>query len=494
MTAKPLLRRFIVATSVPPFAALYRAVYRALIRLAVLRLRGVPGLRAVYLRRGLAVGPGVPGISDIDLAAVGDWDRGQQSRVEESYRRLARAVPIYDPGLRVYTPQSLAPEAQDDPFLRHRVSEGPAQWKLLYGENCLKHVPAISAEDEAVGCESEFRYWWLHFAEEVIGGRSAGDSVFVNSLCYKVVAECIRADRALRGLPVPGSREAALERGESAFFTRLKESAGRRHLRYRGDVAEETLEFLLPFYDATFANLRSHPAWSARAAVRTDSPPAEHVAAKVAFDVDWARVSFVAGSTFAMDELILLCEPANSTLPDLVTLQATARKCAETFRDSRSRVSAYLRLPSVALQFYVSDHYRDWQVLLWPEANPDIFPNMNAGWTRPAAAFIHRERRLLAEGLDDPATYKANNLDFLRMLWTFLALVVAEHSAARGQAILAHSPEAVLRAFDCMKVRQPAFLASFADAYRSELAGRPAAIGRDLPAAIAFLKSLQNGL
>jgi hypothetical protein len=39
MNIKAILRRLIVATSVPPIAASYRAIYRALICAAVRRLR-----------------------------------------------------------------------------------------------------------------------------------------------------------------------------------------------------------------------------------------------------------------------------------------------------------------------------------------------------------------------------------------------------------------------------------------------------------------------
>lgn len=494
MTAKALLRRLIVTTSVPPIAAFYRAGYRAFIRLAVRRLRKFPSLRAVYLRRGLAAGPGIPGISDIDLAAVGDWDAPQQSRVAESYQRLARAIPIYDPGLRVFTPQSLSPLEQADPFLRHRVGEGPGNWRLLYGEDCLSDVPPMSDEDEAVGCESELRYWWIYAAQAAIGGWRSSDAVFINSLCYKVVAECIRADCGLRGLPVPRSREAALEGTPGEFPARLRKSAGRRHLSYRGDIAADTVAFLLPFLERSFADLQSHPAWRAQAPVRIDAPPSERVSAPTAFHIDWGNVTFAAGTTFAMDELLILCEPADGQIPGMATLRATARACAEAFPNPRSRVSLYLRLPSVALQFYTSDHYRDWQAILWPAANPDIFHDITGGWTAPAAAFIHRERRLFADGLEDAATYKANNLDFLRMFWKFLALVVAEHSAAGGEAILAQSPEAVLRALKYWNAPRWPFLEHFARAYRSELAGEPTAMGRDFPAAIEYLKSIQDEL
>jgi len=492
MTAKALLRRLIVASSIFPVAAAYHAVYRASIRLAVRRLRKFPSLRAIYLRRGLAAGPGIPGISDIDLTVVGDWDAAVQSRIVASHRRLARAFPLYDPDLGIFTPHALLD--QQDPFVRHRVAEGRKNWRLLYGEDCLGQMAPVTDDEAAVGYESEFRYWWIYLARVVIGGWRLSDTIFVNSLCYKAITESIRMDCGLRGLPLPPSRQAAIEGTYVEYLVRLRGSAARRHLSYRGDIVDDTLGFLLPFLERSYRDLRAHPAWRAQARVRIDAPAGERVSASDGFSIDWGRVTFHAGSTFAMDELIILCEPADGKLPSASTLRATARRCAEVFRNSRSRTSLYLRLSSLAVQFYTSDQYLDWQAILWPGANPDIFGDASGGWTAPAAGFIHRERQLFADGLDDPATYKANNLDFLRMFWKFLALIVAEHSAGRGEAILAQTPEAVLRALKCWNAPSRPFLENFATAYRDELAGKATAIGRDLPAAIEYLRTIHNEL
>ena len=507
MTAKALLRRLIVATSVPPIVVLYHAVYRALISLAVRRLRRFPSLRAVYLRRGLAGGEAVPGISDIDLAAVGDWDAALQNLVAESYGALARLCPLFDPTIGVYTPQSLAQLFQTDPLLRHRFAEGQRGWRLLFGEDCLRHLPPVSESDAAVGYEAEIRVWWMYFARAAIGAWQSSDRVFVNRLCYKAVAECIRMDCGLRGRPLTQSRGLAVEQAlaeaagvEAEFLARLWQSAKGRHLHYRGDILADTQAFLLPFLERSYGRLRSHPAWRALAGVgvRIDAPERERLHPAVVSEElcgnGWARVSLVSGTAFAMDELIILCEPARGELPEAGALRATAHACARALPHPRGRVSLYLCLSSVALQFYASDDFRGWQAILSPAANPGIFHDAPGEWTAPAAAFIRHERLLFVEALDDPVVYKANNLDFLRMFWKFLELVVAEHSAGRGEAILAQTPEAVLRALECLDAPLRPFLESFARAYRSELAGSPAAIGRDRPAAIEYLKAIHHEL
>ncbi|MGD0619392.1 MAG: hypothetical protein ABSB67_17235 [Bryobacteraceae bacterium] len=269
MTTKALLRRLIVTTSVPPFASLYRWIYQAFIQIAVRRLRRFPGLRAIYLRRGLAAGDGVPGVSDIDLAVVGDWDAAWQSRVADSYAWLAHRFPVFDPTLGVYTPESLARLFDIDPFLRHRFAEGRRHWKLLLGEDCLSRLRSLDENQAAVGYEMELRVWWRYFAYISFSGRAdLSDRIFVNSLCYKVVAESIRMERGLRGLPVPETREEGIAealsdgRGDAAeFLDRLEQSARQRHLRYRGEILEDTGSFLVPFIEGCYADLASRLVW-----------------------------------------------------------------------------------------------------------------------------------------------------------------------------------------------------------------------------------------
>ncbi len=506
MTAKALLRRLIVATSVPPFIGAYRAAYRVLIRIAVRRLRRFSGLRAIYLRRGLAGGDGIPGISDIDLSAVGDWDEQVQSSVADSHARLARLCLLYDPTLGIYTPRSLERQFRTDPVLRHRIAEGHRAWKLLYGEDCLDNLPPVSADEAAVGYEAELRIWWTYFARVAFADWKSSDPLFVNSLCYKAVAECIRMDRGLRGEPLPQSRDLAVENAlaeaagaEAEFLARLSQCLKTRYLRYQGDILADTLAFLLPFLDRLYGCVASLPAWRALegVGVRIDGPARERLHPAALPDelkeVEWARTTLVAGTAFAMDEVVVLCEPLGE-LPGMETLRATARACIRGFADRRGRVSLYLRLGSAAVQISGSDEIRNWQSVLFPAANPDIFPSLPRAWTAPAAAFIGYERSLLTDAFNDPVVYKANNLDFLRTFWKFLELVITEHSAARGEAIIAQTPEAVLRALDCLHAPRRAFLESFAQAYRSELAGSPAAIGRELPAAIDYLRTIHHEL
>ncbi|HJX54702.1 MAG TPA: hypothetical protein VJ801_18185 [Polyangia bacterium] len=513
MNARAILRRLIVATSIPPVAGVYRAVYRALVAIAVRRLRRFSSLRAVYLRRGLAKGEGVPGISDIDLAVVGEWDAAGRKDVTESYCRLARLCPLYDQTIGVYTPESIAKLFRTDPFHRHRLTEGRREWRLLFGDDCLSHLEPPTEDDASVGYEAEIKLWWTYFARWAYGVEQTSDRVFLNSLCFKVAAECFRMDCGLRSTPVPESRRQAIEQARTAagnsddvaFFTRILESVQRRHLHYRGNAVEDLHSFLLPFLARTYRNLGFHRAWRPLAGVmlRLDSREEEHIhpasvldqceaLATRARECGWGRIRRISSPAFAMDEVVVLMEPAAGRVPGVGELRAMSRACAETLLPLRSRVGLFLSLSSVAYQIYASDALRGWQAILSPGANPDVFlpRGDTSAWTAPAAGFVRQERLLLTEALDDPVVYKANDLDFLRMVWKLLELVVVEHSAARGEVILAQTPEAVLRGLDRLGLPRPPHLELFASAYRSELAGSPSNVGKWIPATIDYLRTI----
>src|SRR5579872_6294019 len=167
MTAKAVLRRLIVTTSVAGVVEIYHAIYRALIQFAAWRLKREPGVRAIYLRRGLAAGDGVPGISDIDLAAVGDWDSAARTRIAASYRRLARWCPLYDPTVGLYSPATLREAFQTHPFHRHRLAEGQRGWKLLFGSDCLQALGPVPEDDASFGYEEEIKVWWSYLARAI---------------------------------------------------------------------------------------------------------------------------------------------------------------------------------------------------------------------------------------------------------------------------------------------------------------------------------------
>ena len=510
---KAFLRWMVVATSFPPFTLLYRALYSALIGLAVRRLRGLPGFKAIYLRRGLATGECVYGISDIDLAVIGDWDETRQELVATRYRRLARLCPIYDPTIGVYAPRTLGRLLETDAFHRHRLVEGQKTWRLLAGEDCLAGLPPVPAHKAAAGYEAEVKLWWTYYVRWAFAPAARRpDPIFDRSLCYKAVAEVARMAAALCGRPLPPARRAAVdfaieERGEpaSAFLRKLQQSAAGRHLRYRGDIWQDTLDFLLPHLEGIFRRL--HNDSGQRVPVQLDAPPTERLyddgvevlvegltrAVKGRLGGLCQATHLVSSLAFAMDEVVLVIETSRGERPKVSTLRAVADAIRAVSNPTPRRVSVYLLLEEAAYQLYASDYFRGWQAVLAPHANPDVFAAI--GRHDGAGSFAMEEScelewQLLSEALASPATYKANNLDFARAFWKFLELSLVRQSLRGGSALCAQTPAAVGRGLRRLGLPAPPFLEPFDLAYRSELRGNRADIGRLIPAAVAYLNQL----
>ncbi len=371
---------------------------------------------------------------------------------------------------------------------------------MLFGDDCLRQLAAVPDEEASHGYEAELKLWWTYFARWAYAPDEPRDPIFMNSLCYKVAAECFRMDRGLRGEPVPDSRQRAIEAafGEAAgdtaaYLTRLLQSALRRHLRYAGDIVEDSQSYVLALLEQAYGGLRCHPGWREIPGVSVciDGPDEEQFYRTALPEAPGFRVSAVSAAAFAMDELVLLFEPVSENIPQARALQQLASVYIQLLAPGRSRVSLYLRLPNACYQFYVSDYYRGWQAILSPGFNPDLF---RCGWTRPAAEFVYRERQLMAQALDDPVVYKANHLDFLRTFWKFLELAVLEATARRGEVVFAQTPEAVMRQLSQLSLPSVPFLENFATAYREEARGAPADIGRHIPAAVLYLKNIHHAI
>jgi hypothetical protein len=109
-SVQDLIQRIVVNTNFLTFSYIYRKIYDLSIAIATLWLRRVDGVLAIYLRRGLAKGEIVYGLSDIDLAVIvkDDGVKGQSTKkkVRAIYNRLSRLIPLFgsaDKELAVYS-------------------------------------------------------------------------------------------------------------------------------------------------------------------------------------------------------------------------------------------------------------------------------------------------------------------------------------------------------------------------------------------------------
>jgi predicted nucleotidyltransferase len=531
---KPVVRWWLAATSFPPFIWLYRAVYELLVRLAVIRFKAFPGTRAIYLRRGFASGDLVAGLTDIDLTVIGEFDAEEEERFMESYRRLARFLPLFDPTEIAETPARLRRRYQISPHFQFRFSEGRHNWRLLFGRDYVRELPPLSPEKALGGCVMEIKVWWSRFARVAFcSERLHSDKVFTNSACYKAVAEILRVEGILGGQALSYSRKQALEdaqqrhNGRAALFlNKLRRSAAGRHLRYDGAIVEDTAQFLLRYLPGLCDRLKRLPGWqpAGEATFRVDCPPEEALRTEAEEALvreivaqareQWGavyRAAYVVPSlAFAMDDILLLLETGPDRLPSAEQLRSLCRLvCQKQGSCPRRRVTIFLLLPPAAFQIHVVDLDRAWEAILAPATNPGVFlalaqpwarvdgaagrQHPRVCWTQPLADFLAEERLLFTEALENPAIYKANTLDFLRMFWKHLQLVAVGASARTGEVVFPLTLPAVLRALERLGFMPAPFLPLFERAYRSELKGSPADIDRFIPAAVSYLKQVTHG-
>ena len=248
LTLKRYLRRFLVCSDRPPFAALYRVGYRLAIWGVTLVLGGRRGLVAMYLCRGCAKGEITPGVSDIDLVLVTEGNREERAAIARAWGAIGRLTG----GLVGYYPTLLMPRAtlehhwRTAPAWQHRFEEGRATWRLLAGSDVLGALPPLSAAQLRTAAYLEMTRWWLVFADQLLATRAYNaDVVMRNVTCSKAVAELLNARHALRTGERRYSRKAGLAAADAPLAQRLAAIGARRFLVEDDALMDETLRFLV---------------------------------------------------------------------------------------------------------------------------------------------------------------------------------------------------------------------------------------------------------
>ncbi len=149
-SVQDLIQRIVITTSFFPLTHFYRKVYDLSTLVASLLLRRVDGVLAIYLRRGVAKGEIVYGLSDIDLSVIIEDRGGEEQAVKEmvraTYNKLSRFIPLLGQGdkeLEVYSASEFSDLYDDYSFYRYRFNEGKYTWRLLYGTDLVKALPAL---------------------------------------------------------------------------------------------------------------------------------------------------------------------------------------------------------------------------------------------------------------------------------------------------------------------------------------------------------------
>jgi len=529
--AKWGIRRAIAASANSPLKHLYRAVYRAHVRLAVGVARSFPLTRSVYISRSLARGEISYGVSDVDMVIVGEWPEDEQIRLMRRLGVLTKLSPLYDSGLwqQVHHRESLHNLWETDYFFQSRFDEGRRQWKLEYGSDLAATLPPVPDDRRAGGYYMETRSWWLHFIGSAFGsGPTAQDEVFRNSIAYKAVTEILEVEHALKTNGSPAeSRTIALRKSiersqgkERNFFERLEASARRNHVVFRGDVQAESTEVLLPALDRIHNCLARTPSFKSAGEFALEANPEEvfrrpesialarRLVAQAKADWTGYRAAYLVPgiASFAMDDLLLLIEVDPRNLPSFPSLREFCKSHARWRSESVQRIVSYLLGPSGACQLQFVSFDEMWRVLLFPPSSPDVFtliqrpefvldgtpstPLAKPVWSHFAYDLALEEvnvrRSVLSKVTPDVFP---GPLEIVRNVWRHLQLEVIVRTADRGFASLPLSSAAVRRGLEDLGLSDDKLLLRLQETYASELQRKPSSIRDMIPELVVYLKS-----
>jgi hypothetical protein len=215
-----VLQTLALATQFPPFTWLYRWLYALAVRLCVRRLHRIKGVGAIYLRRGLASGRPLYGLSDIDLLVMLDGKQSHRVRAQTRYQYelLRRLIPMLPEGeLALYDPGEFRFLYEHSPFYRQRFEQGWRHWQRLFGEDIFRGLPPPPAPAEArLLTLQELSPAWYYLSRELEPGDDR-PPFLRRYVAYKALAEAARALVVSQGGDLRLTREAALAQAPEKY-------------------------------------------------------------------------------------------------------------------------------------------------------------------------------------------------------------------------------------------------------------------------------------
>lgn len=263
-SVKDSIQRIVISTNFFPFPYIYRKIYELSVAFATLLFRRVDGVLAIYLRRGLAKGEVVHGLSDIDLAVIvkDDGVKGllTKKRVRAIYNSLSHLIPLFGSGdkeLGVYSYSELLNLFNDYGFYKYRFNEGRQTWRLLFGEDLVKAFPELEDTALYLPATEELKTWWALLNAE-LAPASRLPLFRRRYLWYKAIAEASKIYLFVCHGESVGSREAALVRVKDYLSHEQsrrieKVQSYLRHLTSKEDlIADELLILFIMLVSKTF--------------------------------------------------------------------------------------------------------------------------------------------------------------------------------------------------------------------------------------------------
>jgi predicted nucleotidyltransferase len=177
-----------------PVGRLFRSAYRAG-ALGVARSLRQPGVRNIYLRRGIAKNEFMPFLSDIDLLVITDSGAVKQT-VEARLRNLRRLMPMLEPQSPVVTLEEFHDWQQPAMFCEnrsflYRILEARGTWETLYSrdnDNPLDSTREFGRNEIIAVVFSEILFWHRIVVTEYtayrLGSRQASGLARRKRFCW----------------------------------------------------------------------------------------------------------------------------------------------------------------------------------------------------------------------------------------------------------------------------------------------------------------------
>jgi hypothetical protein len=409
-----MLRRAMVATAVPPFASLYRLPYQVALLRAVHVLRRFPAVKSVYLRHSFATGKILPGLSDVDLVIMADYDDPTYDAYETAWDRLQRSFPLLEANTNALWSPRFLPRAVEASWLFQQYwSDNQDEWRLLHGRDCRSELPVMGPERMGAVGYVEMAVGWSMFARKLLGGRRyERDPLVQASVCCKMTAQVLKGALALeRGILARSRDEAAALCGELSLSDHERELVGMtrrllsgRLLGWEPNLINRTAAFMFPFVDRVVGTTPQSQLQPLRPAPFQVDAPTEELDEACERDAagrlaDCARrlwgdtlraVYLIPALLTPVGKLILVLEIDPETPPSGEAVNAFARD-AEGM-DLGRILDLFILQRHAALQVGIGEFKGTHHRILSPRLHPEVFTLLQ-----------RQDRRIYGEGKPPPA-------------------------------------------------------------------------------------------
>lgn len=493
--------------------------------------RRYTAIKAVYLRRGGAKGEILPLVSDIDFAVIEkEMEDEDKEELIDSYEKLARATTILDQSLEIYDEKTFLENYDTNDYFQYRFTEGKETWKLLLGKDYLADLPKLPMEKMYGGFFTEIKVWWSLFAWRFFQSRKYNDELITqNNVCYKTVSEILKMNLALNHNLLILDREQALKLSkphlspETHAFLKKVYLVNKNRFRLQDHrFLEETKDFIVRYLNLFYKDFLNHPFARPLSTIcqHVDCPVEERLwdaetkahldnlirFVKKKWDDTYQGAYWTHSAYFNMDEILFMVEVDPEKIPSVHDLTTFYLYHSNAPSQLTSRIRLFLLFPNAAFQIDPYDFKKSWQSILCPPCNPELFellgrsefcldgggytPAQFVIWTPLVEHFFWEEKMLFYGLLENPSVYKLNSLDFLRIFWKTIQLVLMNHSAQKDHILYPLTLPALERGLIKHGIPLPTEFQALIQAYFDELEGKACDISDLVPSAIEYLKEI----